>query len=269
MKKRLLAILAVLAVALVGCTEWDAEIKDGQSTVFGDEFNGSLDTSKWHPNWYGGTGATNPPNGAMTSCWSPSNITVANSQLHLALTSADCLGEPYTGSGIVSRGAMTWAPPMRFMARVKFPNSSGRYINWPAFWVTGSGDYGTCAGWPYGGEYDVAEGLGDTALRAVTHSSSSCSGSDSSMGQTLSTQNDGQFHVYRVDLSRGSGSCSSPFTSVRIQYSRDSTFLSAYDRCINVGAGYDVVLQHSTGTWGGTSVAPAMMDVDWVSVTAS
>lgn len=267
--KKLLVLLVFVALAfgLTGCDEWDADVTN---PVFSDNFNQPLDTSsKWFPNWYGGSSPTDPPNGSMDSCWSPANVSVSNSQLHLNLTSPDCNGHPYTGSGIVSRGAIAWDPPMRFAARVKFPAVSGQYRNWPAFWVTGSGQYGTCAGWPYGGEFDVAEVLGSTSLRGVTHySSGGCSGGDASMGQTLATANDGQFHTYRVDLSAGSSSCSSPFRSVHIQYSMDDKYLSAYDRCINTSGGYDVVLQHSTGDWGGTSSAPAVMDVDWVAVQA-
>jgi hypothetical protein len=264
--KKILVLLA-LVVCSMGLTSCH-----GGGHPFDEQFDGtSLNTNAWILNWYGGSGPTNPPNGEMDSCWSPSNVTVSGGQLHLSLTSPDCIGYPYTGSGVVSRtpSSFAWKPPMRFEASVRFPGAPN-FHNWGALWVTASGTYGTCAGWPYGGEFDVAEVLGGQ-LRAVTHYSSNgtCSGGNSDAGsnQSQATTNDGLFHTYRVDLSAGSSSCSSPFTSVRIQYSKDNTYLPPYERCINVSGGWDIVLQHSTGTWGGTSVAPAVVDVDWVTVT--
>lgn len=268
MKRLLLALAAALAATslLTSC--------HGGGHPFSDSFDGTtLDTGKWMRDWY--TLDTNdpsdPPNSAMTSCWAPSNVSVSGGQLHLALDDTDCTTSTktyaYRGSGIVQHGNIAFDPPMRFECRVRFPELFGAYINWPACWVTTSDVGVPCQRWPEGGEFDIAEGLGNTSLEAVTHAANFCGGPDVATAQTLSTSNDGQFHTYRVDLDQGTTSCSSGFTAVKIQYARDGVTQPSYERCMNVGSGWDFVLQHSTGEPGGTSVAPATVDVDYVTVT--
>ena len=260
MKKFLLVAAAVvLSTSILAACH-------GGGHPFEDQFNGtSLDTNKWFSAWYANN-TTNPPNSAMDSCWNPSNVSVSSGTLKLALTDTDCIGKPYTGSGIVSEGSIAFDPPMRFECRVKFPELFTAYINWPACWVTTSDVGILCQKWPEGGEFDIAEGLGNTSLQAVTHGTDSCGGSDSTNAYTLSTSNDGQFHTYRVDLDQGTISCGTGFTAIEIQYARDGVTKPSHQRCLNVGSGWDFVLQHSTGQWGGSSVAPATMEVDYVTV---
>ena len=58
-----------------------------------DEFNGSsLDTSKWEPNWLGGstTAITKPINGNEQSCYDPAQVSESGGSLKLTAVARSC-----------------------------------------------------------------------------------------------------------------------------------------------------------------------------------
>ena len=136
----------------------DAAPPPSAGTLFDDEFDGgSLDLSKWQPNWLGaGNDSVTPPvNGEEASCYDPSQVSVSGGYLHLKAEARSCTanGKTYSyASGLVnSRSHFTFTHG-HLEARVFVPGN-GSAENWPAFWADGTGT------WPSTGELDVMEGL--------------------------------------------------------------------------------------------------------------
>ena len=129
--------------------------------IFSDEFNnGSLDTNKWEPSWFGGSNISKPVNSDEDGCYDPAQVSVGSGVLNLAAvstTKTNCLKRDNSrasyASGLVNtRKSFTYA--YGYMeARMNLPGSGGNIWNWPAFWSDGTGD------WPKTGEIDVMESL--------------------------------------------------------------------------------------------------------------
>lgn len=136
--------------------------------TFADEFNGNgLDSAKWAGCWF------QPGCGAMNKVsTSPSNVSVANGNLVLGLSSS-------TSGALVSTNPKGGAGSgFQFTtgyveARIKFPGNGNGLYNWPAFWTTGQS-------WPGTGENDIAEVL--QAKMTVNYHSSSGSQNQGGVG---------------------------------------------------------------------------------------
>jgi beta-glucanase (GH16 family) len=124
---------------------------------FDDEFTaGSLDLTKWQPNWNGGSAdaITQPVNSAETSCYDPKQVAVGNGELDLNAVTSPCIaanGVTYPNrSGLIeSNGKFNFTYGM-FEARIWTPAGTGM---WPAFWSDGQT-------WPNDGEIDTLEAYG-------------------------------------------------------------------------------------------------------------
>lgn len=130
---------------------------------FSDDFNGSsLDTSKWQPNWLGGsnTQITNPVNTNELACYDPAQVTVSGGTLKLNAVQKSCrttqgLSYNYSSGMVESYNSYRYTYGVA-EARMYLPARSATPsipANWPAFWSDGEN-------WPMDGEIDTMEVLG-------------------------------------------------------------------------------------------------------------
>jgi beta-glucanase (GH16 family) len=163
---------------------------------FSDEFNGSsVDTSKWQPNWLGGsnTAVTKPINGSEQSCYDPAQATVVNGSLKLSAVSRSCNGYSYASGMVTSHGHYTFT--YGYMEARVWMDGSSSPKNWPAFWADGTGN------WPTTGEIDVMEGLGGSPAWHYHWGSSS---NPSQTGGAPSMSSKTGWHIFGADWEAGS-----------------------------------------------------------------
>jgi beta-glucanase (GH16 family) len=215
--------------------------------TFSDGFVSSTNTlkaSKWNAGWFG-TGITGPVNDAENTCYSSSNVTVSGAYpgyLNLRLTKAThtCKGasRPLTGAHINSMGKFQFGPRAAVEYRAYFPKSAdGGVANWPALWDNGSS-------WPDDGENDTAEGLSGQ-LCTYWHSASA---------------NDGSCHGkltgwHKVGYKWGGGV---------IKWYYDGHLV--HTQKTSVTSPHYLILQNTQGDYGGQTLTPATLKVDWVRV---
>jgi beta-glucanase (GH16 family) len=212
--------------------------------VFRDEFNGStLDTSKWTSGWFG-TGISGPVNSSETACYDSSQVSVAgDGSLHLPLISKSvtCGGKtrPYTGALVSSNGKFQYAYGY-FEVRAYLPAaSSGVIANWPATWSDGQS-------WPTDGENDTMEGLSGQACYHF-HSPSGGPGACANGNYT-------GWHVFGSDWEAGS-----------VTYYYDGVKIGQITTGITTSPQY-LILNYSQGAYGGPTIVPAEVLVDYVRV---
>lgn len=134
--------------------------------TFDEEFNGtSVDTSKWGTNWLGSAGQiTKPINSAELAAYDPKQTSVSGGYLRFdaikkTVTATDGRSYSYV-SGIVQSHRKFEQAFGYIEARIFVPGSGGKIYNWPAVWMNGDHSrYGRS--WPYAGEMDIMESLGD------------------------------------------------------------------------------------------------------------
>ena len=202
--------------------------------TFADEFNGtSLNTANWTPGWFG-SGVSGPVNGSETHPYNSTNVSVpGDGSLHLALTSS-------YGSLVSSNGHFSFSGPGAMEASVYLPgNSTGTIYNWPAVWTDGQS-------WPANGEVDTMEGLGGSA---AFHVHTNAGGP----GGTVQ----GNFVGWHTFGYRWSG------TTISFYY--DGRLVGSEPYSTNNAPQY-LILDNSTGTYGGPTVTPSTMLVDYVRV---
>jgi len=108
------------------------------SLAWNDEFNGTqLDQSKWQPNRYGSSTGDAPFQKGDEAAWfSPSNVTVKNSNLTLTLQQGSkTIGGttyPYRTGVVEAKPSLLLKPGTYIEARIKVPECDGC---WPAFWL--------------------------------------------------------------------------------------------------------------------------------------
>jgi beta-glucanase (GH16 family) len=222
-------------------------VSPGTQMLFDDEFDGgSLDLSKWQPNWLGSSNSsiTKPINSAEVSCYDPSQVSVSGGSLHLSAEARSCTdegGNKYSyASGLVETAGHFTFTYGHMEARVWLPGN-GAATNWPAFWADGTGT------WPVTGELDVMEGLSGNDCYHF-HSPSGGPGGCAS----LSTASG--WHVFAADWAPGS-----------VTYSYDGNVVGTITSGITTAPMY-LILNLGVGGYGGAIEAPSTMLVDYVRV---
>jgi hypothetical protein len=215
---------------------------------FCDDFAGtSLDLSKWEPSWLGGNQVTKPSNGSMTSCSDPNQIKFpGDGTAHLRLTRTSCRannGTTYPFDGVTMDTAPHYTTADGYIeARMYLPASGNQVANWPGFWTDGTGT------WPHTGENDIMEGLGGSA-EATYHADYGQAG-----GNCRAVGHSGPgWHTYAAKVSGGR-----------------STYYYDGIQCPNVvsavNAQHFLIFQNTSEGYGGPTVVPADVQVDWVRV---
>jgi beta-glucanase (GH16 family) len=209
---------------------------------FADEFSSGLDTSKWNVGWFG-TGVTKAPNGAEWACMDPANVRVANGELQLSLASRQqsCGGttQPYSGGLVNTNGKFEFSYGA-YEVRAWLPGTGGVMANWPAIWADGQN-------WPTDGEIDVMEGLGGQACWHFHYTGGG-------PGGCASGTYFGGWHTFAANWEPGA-----------ITYYYDGVQVGRLTSGITSAPEY-LILANSTGQWGGPTLTPATMRVDYVRV---
>ncbi|MFK0115303.1 family 16 glycosylhydrolase [Streptomyces sp. NPDC090994] len=209
---------------------------------FSDEFEGdSLDTSKWNTGWFG-TGVTGPVNSAEDACYDARNVGVSGGALHLELTGEDasCKGKArrHTGAHVNTMGKFSYSyGAVEYRARV--PSTDGEVANWPALWDTGEF-------WPRDGETDTMEGLSGEVC-SYWHAT------DTDRGHCPSGDLTG-WHTFGHRWEPG-----------KITWFYDGKPVHTQTSGV-VGSPHYLVMQNTQGSFGGPTLVPADLQVDWVRV---
>jgi hypothetical protein len=228
---------------------------------FRDEFDsGSLDLSKWRPNWFGtsDTAKTKDANGAMTNCIDPANTSVlgsaegASGVVRMSLTNANGAcpnGKSYKSGMIQTYNHFT--PTYGFYeARIWFPvNSSNQIYNWPTWWLDTTGS------WPQGGEIDIMEGLGGKPCATYHWGSGSTDVVPMPTICPSTPSNRSGWHTYGVDWEKGS-----------LKYYYDGVQIASTTSNVTSSPQF-LILSYSTSAqnnWGGPPSIPNNMYVDYV-----
>ncbi len=126
--------------------------------VWSDEFSGTaLNTADWSYN----TGAGGWGNNELQYYTARTeNVSVDNGSLKIKALAENYMGSNYTSARIVTKDKVAFAYG-KFVARLKLPTGQGI---WPAFWMLA--DNSPYGGWPYGGEIDIMELIGNQPARS-------------------------------------------------------------------------------------------------------
>jgi beta-glucanase (GH16 family) len=213
--------------------------------VLDDEFNGnSLDTNIWSPGWFlqGGSGLSGPINTAENTVYNSSLVTVSGGDAHLNLIASPATlnGKTYPYQGALlqeKNGQFTYG---YFEARVYLPAASpGVIANWPAWWLDGKN-------WPTDGEIDTMEGLQGKA-QSTFHNSAGQQGLAASGDFT-------GWHVFGALWEPGEIDF---YYDGKLQHKVTSGVTSSPEQ---------MILDNTIGQWGGPTVTPSDMMVDYVHV---
>lgn len=220
---------------------------------FDDEFRGTtLNAAKWQPDWLAvnNTTVTPPVNVSDVDCTDPGAVQVSGGILHLRAAARSCTASngrtyPFASGLVNTHNSFTFTHG--FMeARIDVPaTSAGTPANFPAFWADGTGT------WPTSGELDVMEVNGNCGPGEGFHFHSSagafggCSGLRPAPG----------WHTFGADW-QPSG----------VSYYYDGHLVGRLTTGITSTPMYLVLDNNVDPTWGGPSLAPADLQVDYVRV---
>lgn len=217
--------------------------------AWSDEFNGSrLDTSKWRPNWLGGSDSavTPPVNSLELSCYDPGHVRVSGGLLHLTAdtnTPSGCRtrnGSARYASGLVQTNGRYNFTYGYVEARINIPGTCSRGENWPAFWTNGQS-------WPRDGEIDIMEVLGGSATWHYHWGGGSAGG----RGDHLSCESG--WHTFGVLWEPG-----------RLTFYYDGRQVGSHTRGV-VSTRHYIILNHALSSEiSPPVVVPSTLQVDWV-----
>jgi beta-glucanase (GH16 family) len=206
---------------------------------FDDEFanDSSLNTTVWSPDWFGSGNTQNQT--LMTS----SNVSISGGYLNLEATSSSG-AIVSTNPDDVQTGHTGYQFTYGYAeAKIYLPASGSEIANWPAWWTNGQD-------WPTDGEMDIMEGLGGSACY---HFHYGTSGNPQGPGGCASGNYSG-WHIYGADWQPGS-----------VTYYYDGTEVGQITSGITSMPMY-LIIENSTGSYGGPVVTPTDMLVDYVRV---
>jgi beta-glucanase (GH16 family) len=218
---------------------------------FDDEFSaGALNLTKWEPNWLGATSrsVTHSDNRFDLNCMDPRQVRQARGRLalHADARTCDATGGktfPYTSGIVDTRTAFRFT--YGYMeARIYIPaTSTGAAANFPAFWADGKGT------WPTTGELDVMEVLGSCGLSWHFHSTAGAFGGCTPMAPSTG------WHTVGANWQAGS-----------VTYYYDGRQVGRLTNGITSSPMYLILNNSVDPTWGGPTMAPADVQVDYVRV---
>lgn len=220
---------------------------------FDDEFSQSaLDLSRWQPNWFGATSAsvTPPENRQDLNCLDPAQVTETGGILSLAAVARSCRASNGTSyryaSGLINTHNTFTFTYGYLEARIFIPaDSAGVPVNFPAFWADGVGT------WPASGELDVMEVLKSCGPGLGFHFHSSVG----TFGGCASHMTQSGWHTFGARWQPGS-----------VAYYYDGQSVGQVSSGIT-GAPMYLLLNNSIDpTYGGATLTPATMQVDYVRV---
>ncbi len=247
-------LLLLLHSAMLSAQCWEL--------VWADEFDGTaLKSANWTYD-LGGNGWGNEELQHYTD--RPTNIQVADGTLRIIARAENFQDNAYTSARLVTRGRQAFAYG-KISARIKLPKGQGI---WPAFWMLPE-DQGVYGGWPFGGEIDIMEMVGNLPARLYGTSHAAQNGRQVSFGGFTDLPqgifNDG-FHEFSVEWTPGTirhfldGRQYLVTTNSEIK-ADPWPFDRAFHLLLNVAVG---------GRWPGrpdaTTTFPQVMEVDWVRV---
>lgn len=216
---------------------------------FDDEFSGSsLDLSKWEPNWLAGndTSITPPDNSNDLNCMDPAQVSEGGGVLTLSAVARQCRAANSVtyqyASGLINTYKSFNFSYGYLEARIYLPSSNGAFVNFPAFWADGRGT------WPATGELDVMEVLG-SCVGFHFHSSLGGFGGCPAQGLTPG------WHTFGANWQPGS-----------VTYYYDGQRVGQVTSGITGYPMYLILNNSVDPTWGGPTMTPAAMQIDYVRV---
>jgi beta-glucanase (GH16 family) len=194
---------------LLGALTTGAEVPEGWSLVWSDEFNyaGAPDPEKW-THELGGGGWGNQERQFYTD--SLDNSRVEDGRLIIEVRQDQGLrGSTYTSARLITREKAQWKYG-RMEARAKMPKTTG---TWPAIWMLAADQLHSTSLWPDNGEIDIMEAVGyeqDPLFKAIVgdpelpnihgtvHTTIRHAGNANGGSTFLSTASE-EFHVYAIN----------------------------------------------------------------------
>jgi beta-glucanase (GH16 family) len=229
--------------------------------VWEDEFTGTTVNTA---NWGYDIGAGGWGNNELQYYTSRvENAAVANGSLKIKALEESYSGSNYTSARMVTRNKVSFAYG-KLEARIKLPTGQGI---WPAFWALPEESY--YGGWPYSGEIDVMELIGNLPARVYGTDHASNNGGLVSSGGNYNLPTGifaDDFHTFKVEWEPGiiRHYCDDVLYHTNTQASLGANpwpFDRPFHILLNIAVG---------GNWPGapnaTTVFPQTMEVDWVRI---
>ena len=130
-----LALLSIVLITFVNCTDEDQTVTELTNLVMSDEFNADGVPNKALWSYDIGTGESGWGNNELQYYTSrPENVRVENGMLLITAIKEDFNGASYTSARLITKGKFEQAYG-RFEARMRLPYGQGL---WPAFWLLGA-----------------------------------------------------------------------------------------------------------------------------------
>ena len=196
---------------VIGCqTDEKQTVVTKNNLVMSEEFNvdGAPNSNLWSCEIGLGPDPSNPWGNYEEQYYTdrPQNIKVENGVLKITARREQYMGSSYTSARIISKGKYE-KKYGRIEARIKLPRGKGL---WPAFWMLGSNiqtapespDNPNTVRWPYCGEIDIMEYLGDspTKIFGTVHGPDYSGGESISKNFFLSNSRfDTDFHIFGIE----------------------------------------------------------------------
>ena len=246
----LVSFFAAASTVSVANAQVFTPIDSSYKLVFDEEFNGTtLDSSKWTNGWFGnGTAITQPVQATVeAAAYDPKQATVSGGYLRLAAIASPATvnGRTYPyRSGLVMTGEKYRMTYGYVESRIYIPGAAdGTVYNWPAWWLVGDN-------WPTGGEIDIMEGLEGDAYSTFHFGSPS-----SPQHYQFAARNSMVgWHVFAAHWQPG-----------RITFYYDGVAIGTITSNVT-SQPMQLILNNAVGGWGGPTVVPSTMLVDYVHV---